>query len=124
MVSCTISLITATQENARQVPTTEAAAYAARMGCLFVETSAKTAVGVCAAFRDVVEGIVETPELTAGQEQRKVLPSRAMSPTREPQTDEGRSAENSEWVQIIGSIFINRNMIRFGAGDPLESQFR
>jgi len=32
------------KEYSRQVPTTEAAAFAARTGCLFVEASAKTAV--------------------------------------------------------------------------------
>ncbi len=85
------------------------------MGCLFVETSAKTAIGVCAAFRGVVERIVETPELWAGQEPRNVPPSKIMSPTREPQADEDRSVENSEWVQIIGSISFGRNLsIRFG----------
>ena len=33
------------------------------MGALFVEASAKTAVGVQEAFRDVVERILDTPEL-------------------------------------------------------------
>ena len=100
------------QEHARQVPTAEAVAYAARMGCLFVETSAKTAIGVCAAFCDVVERIVETPELW---EPHHVSPSRAMSPAREPQADEDRSVESSEWVQIMGSITFGRNLtIRFG----------
>ncbi|KAI9451801.1 P-loop containing nucleoside triphosphate hydrolase protein [Lactarius psammicola] len=93
-----------------KVPTAEAAAYAARMGCLFVETSAKTAIGVCAAFNDVVERIIETP----GQEPRKVSPPRTMSPAREPQADEDQSVESSERVKIIGSISFNRNMIRFG----------
>jgi Ras-related protein Rab-18 len=51
------------QESHRQVPTAEAAAFAEKMGCQFVETSAKTAVGVRQAFRDVVERIVENPDL-------------------------------------------------------------
>ncbi|KAH9994327.1 small GTPase superfamily, partial [Russula compacta] len=55
----------ADKEYARQVSTEEAAAYAARMGCLFVETSAKTAMGVRQAFCDVLERIAETPELWA-----------------------------------------------------------
>jgi len=74
----------ADKEHARQVPTAEAAAYAARMGCLFVETSAKTATGVCAAFRDAIERVVETPELWAGppgQESHNVTPSKVTSPT-------------------------------------------
>jgi len=45
------------------VPTAEAAAFAEKMGCHFVETSAKSAVGVRKAFRDIVERIVENPEL-------------------------------------------------------------
>ncbi|KAI0300633.1 small GTPase superfamily [Multifurca ochricompacta] len=70
----------ADKEHARQVSTAEAAAYAARMGCLFVETSAKTAVGVCDAFRDVVERIVETPELWVAQEERRVSSPRHQVP--------------------------------------------
>ncbi|KAH9047238.1 P-loop containing nucleoside triphosphate hydrolase protein [Lactarius hengduanensis] len=108
----------ADKEHARQVPTGEAAAYAGRMGCLFVEASAKTAIGVCAAFRGVVERIVDTPELWAGQESRIVSPLKVTSPTREPQVDEDQSGESSEWVQIIGSISFGRCFtIRFG-GPP------
>ncbi|KAH9163094.1 P-loop containing nucleoside triphosphate hydrolase protein [Lactarius sanguifluus] len=108
----------ADKEHARQVPTAEAAAYAGRMGCLFVEASAKTAIGVCAAFRGMVERIVETPELWAGQESRIVSPSKVTSPTREPQADEDQSGESSERVQIIGSISFGRGFtIRFG-GPP------
>lgn len=56
-------LFVSAQEFHRQVPTAEAAAFAAKMGCQFVETSAKSAVGVRKAFRDVVERIIESPEL-------------------------------------------------------------
>ena len=45
----------------RQVPTKEAAAYAARKGALFVEASAKTAVGLREVFRDTVEHVLEAP---------------------------------------------------------------
>jgi Ras-related protein Rab-18 len=45
------------------VPTSEGAAFAARTGCLFVEASAKTAVGVTEAFDDVVTRIIDTPSL-------------------------------------------------------------
>ncbi|KAI0271006.1 ras family-domain-containing protein [Russula aff. rugulosa BPL654] len=38
------------KEYSRQVPTSEGAAFAARTGCLFVEASAKTALGVTEAF--------------------------------------------------------------------------
>ena len=45
------------------MPTSEGAAFAARTGCLFVEASAKTAVGVTEAFNDVVARIIDTPSL-------------------------------------------------------------
>jgi Ras-related protein Rab-18 len=47
----------------RQISEAEGATFAARMGCMFVESSAKTAVGVCETFRDVVERIVNTSAL-------------------------------------------------------------
>lgn len=43
--------------------TAEGQAFATRMGALFIEASAKTAVGVEDAFRDVVARIIDTPEL-------------------------------------------------------------
>lgn len=45
--------------------TPEAAAFAARQGALFLEASAKTAVGVCEVFEDLVKRILDTPELWA-----------------------------------------------------------
>ncbi|KAJ7764837.1 ras-domain-containing protein [Mycena metata] len=51
------------KEFSRQVPTAEAQAFATRMNCLFVEASAKTSVGVKEAFTDVVERIMDIPEL-------------------------------------------------------------
>ncbi|KAI0739640.1 ras-domain-containing protein [Daedaleopsis nitida] len=51
------------KEFSRQVPYSEGQAFATRMNALFVEASAKTAVGVPEAFRDVVERILDTPEL-------------------------------------------------------------
>ncbi len=45
------------------MPASEGQAFATRMNALFVEASAKTAVGVQEAFRDVVERILDTPEL-------------------------------------------------------------
>ena len=53
------------QEFSRQVPTSEGEAFARRMNSLFIETSAKTAVGVSEAFKEVAEKILETPELWA-----------------------------------------------------------
>jgi Ras-related protein Rab-18 len=47
------------------VSTEEGEAFAERMNSLFVEASAKTAVGVQEAFRAVVEKVLDTPELWA-----------------------------------------------------------
>ncbi|KAI0262119.1 putative ras-related protein rab-18 [Gloeopeniophorella convolvens] len=58
------------KEYSRQVPTAEAAAFAERTGCLFVEASAKTAVGVTEAFSDVVARIIDTPALWAEETPR------------------------------------------------------
>ncbi|KAJ7747688.1 ras-domain-containing protein [Mycena maculata] len=51
------------KEFSRQVPTAEAQAFATRMNSLFVEASAKTSVGVKEAFTEVVERIMDVPEL-------------------------------------------------------------
>ena len=52
------------------MPTDEGAAFARRTGCLFVEASAKTAVGVTEAFSDVVERIIDTPALWAEEKDK------------------------------------------------------
>lgn len=49
------------QGHDRQIPTAEAAAYASRMGALFVEASAKTGVGLREVFRDTLERVLESP---------------------------------------------------------------
>jgi len=53
------------KENSRQVPTTEGSAFASRQSALFVEASAKTAIGVRDVFEELVGRILETPELWA-----------------------------------------------------------
>ncbi|KAI9451794.1 ras-domain-containing protein, partial [Lactarius psammicola] len=60
------------KEFSQRVPTTEGASFAQRTGCLFVEASAKTAVGVTEAFSDVVTRITDTPVLW-GEEKPKAL---------------------------------------------------
>ncbi|KAG6860893.1 hypothetical protein C0995_006332 [Termitomyces sp. Mi166 len=55
------------KEFSRQVSTEEGQAFAIRMNSLFIEASAKTAVNVNEAFQEVVEQILETPELWEGQ---------------------------------------------------------
>ena len=104
-----------TQEHARQVSTEEAAAYAARMGCLFVEASAKTAMGVSRAFRDVVERVAETPELWVVQEPRKAsqasLPG-SPNPSSEPAVPARAHVENNR--KVIGGFVLTQDTIRFG----------
>ena len=53
------------KEFSRQVSPSEGQAFATRMSSLFIEASAKTAVGVREAFQEVVERILDTPELWA-----------------------------------------------------------
>jgi len=53
------------KEFSRQVSTSEGQAFATRMSSLFIEASAKTSVGVREAFQEVVERILDTPELWA-----------------------------------------------------------
>lgn len=47
------------------MPASEGQQFATRMSSLFIEASAKTAVGVREAFQEVVEKILDTPELWA-----------------------------------------------------------
>jgi len=54
------------KEFSRQVSTTEGERFATRMNSLFIETSAKTAINVKDAFQEVVENILDTPELWEG----------------------------------------------------------
>jgi Ras-related protein Rab-18 len=51
------------KETSRQVTTSEGRSFANKMGTHYVEASAKTDVGVQEAFREVVEKIIDTPEL-------------------------------------------------------------
>jgi hypothetical protein len=87
------------------------------MGCLFVETSAKTAVGVSRAFRDVVERVAETPELWVVPEPRKPEASQDShpelpNPSSEPLVPAQTQVENNR--RIIGGFIITQNTIRFG----------
>jgi len=51
------------KEYSRAVSPEEGRRFAERMGSLFIEASAKTAVGVHEVFIDLVEKIIDTPEL-------------------------------------------------------------
>ncbi|KAI0791429.1 ras-domain-containing protein [Abortiporus biennis] len=53
------------KEFSRQVTYSEGQHFAERMSSLFIEASAKTSVGVKDAFREVVEQIMDTPQLWA-----------------------------------------------------------
>jgi len=68
------------------VPASEGAAFAARTGCLFVEASAKTAVGVTEAFNDVVVRIIDTPSLW-NEEKPKSSGRTAVTAASEPRRD-------------------------------------
>ena len=85
------------QESSRQVHTAEGAAFAARMGCLFVEASAKTAVGVTEAFNEVVERIIDTPSLW-GEEKPKAKARAVAVATSVPHI----SPENIDPSQVPG----------------------
>lgn len=75
------------KEYSRQVPTSEGEAYARKMDSLFVEASAKTAVGVTETFREVVEKIMDTAEVCEG--------------ARVQRTDGGRGGMPGG-VQVVG----------------------
>ena len=51
------------KEFSRQVSTAEGEQFAKRMSSIFIEASAKTAFNVNEAFQEVVEKILDTPEL-------------------------------------------------------------
>lgn len=59
------------KEFSRQVPYADGQRFAERMGSLFMEASAKTATGVREAFQEVVEKILDTPELWAAAGQKR-----------------------------------------------------
>jgi len=90
------------------------------MGCLFVETSARTETGVRRAFCDVVERIAEAPELCGVQEPRKPEVSHPKSEglTFEPGAAQGHMEKGDEIsenrVRVIGSLLFTQNAIQFG----------
>ena len=59
-------------KEARQVSKEEGAAWAARHGMLFIEASAKTKFGVQQVFQEVIQKILETPELLVNTAPRSV----------------------------------------------------
>ncbi|KAF9042119.1 ras family-domain-containing protein [Panaeolus papilionaceus] len=65
--SSVVKILVGNKEFSRQVPIEEAQKFATRMKSLFIETSAKTAVGVKEVFQEVVEKILDTPELWESQ---------------------------------------------------------
>lgn len=79
------------------MPTSEGEAFARRMNSLFIETSAKTAVGVGEAFKEVAEKIIDTPELWAPVTSQSAVGSAGGNRTR--------TNDNS----MPGSINLNSN---------------
>ncbi|KAH8988962.1 ras-domain-containing protein [Lactarius hatsudake] len=59
----------------RQVSAAEGVALAAQNKCLFIESSAKTAVGVRETFREVLERIIDVPELCSTPEPTSKAPN-------------------------------------------------
>ena len=81
--------LTPAQESSRQVPTSEGEAFAHRINSLFIETSAKTAVGVGETFRELVEKILDTPELWASGAGQHAGPNGIDLDSDEPQSQGG-----------------------------------
>lgn len=77
------------KEFSRQVSTAEAEKFATRMSSLFIETSAKTSIGVREAFQEVVEKILDTPELWDNA-------------TSRPQNTSGGNGGMPGGVQVVG----------------------
>lgn len=69
--------------------TAEAERFATRMSSLFIETSAKTSIGVREAFQEVVEKILDTPELWDNA-------------TSRPQNTSGGNGGMPGGVQVVG----------------------
>jgi len=71
------------QSHLRQVSTEEGATIAAKNKCLFIESSAKTAVGVRETFRKVLEQVVDLPELASTPKQTFKAPNNLASILKE-----------------------------------------
>jgi hypothetical protein len=75
-------------------------------------------MGVCRAFRDVVERVAETPEHWAVQEPRRTppLPKSPPCPTSESETqvENDRKSETRARARVIGGFVVTPNTIRFG----------
>ncbi len=84
------------KEFSRQVPTSLGASFAKSMGSLFIETSAKTATGVREAFGEVVERILDTPELWQSGGQQRTDGGRGGVPGGVQVVGLGDSASSSE----------------------------
>jgi len=92
------------KEFSRQVTFSEGERFAERMGSLFIEASAKTAVGVTEAFQEVVEKIMDTPELWA--------------PVGQSIRGAGRGTRSSADANMPGSITLTQS--RDGGADAAE----
>ncbi|GJE93511.1 ras-domain-containing protein [Phanerochaete sordida] len=86
------------KEYSRQVTYSEGQHFATRMGSLFFEASAKTAVGVADAFKEVVRRIVAEPELVGGEKPKTGRPAPAAKATG------GAAAKNQTRTDMPGTI--------------------
>jgi Ras-related protein Rab-18 len=82
----------------------EGAAFAGRTGCLFVEASAKTAVGVTEAFNDVVVRIIDTPSLWREDKPKSSGGGAAKAGAAVPRA----AAANANTVSMPGNIDLSQ----------------
>jgi len=68
------------KEYSRQVSEEEGRNFAEKMGTKFLETSAKTSAGVSEAFREVVEQILDTPDLWSSSSKTSRSPAKVAGP--------------------------------------------
>ncbi|PAV17358.1 ras-domain-containing [Pyrrhoderma noxium] len=83
------------KEFSRQVSTSQGAEFAERMGSLFIEASAKTAVGVSQMFTDIVGRILDTPELWD-----------SVSDTAPDVSRDGSTNGNFSPIRVLGTVAV------------------
>ena len=89
------NMVYITQEFSRQVSTSQGAEFAERMGSLFIEASAKTAVGVSQMFTDIVGRILDTPELWD-----------SVSDTAPDVSRDGSTNGNFSPIRVLGTVAV------------------
>jgi len=91
------------KEYSRQVTYSEGQHFATRMNSLFFEASAKTAVGVADAFKEVVRRIVAEPELVGGDKPK----TGKSAPTRITGAGSGTKNQTRSSTDMPGTIMLD-----------------